>query len=100
MRCDLSGTPTGFPRVAFVRAQGCLVGQQCSSAQIQVNTDPGWEGSFIPSHGHHILFIDEGDCGRCGIKRSFSTFRLIGGVFRNKNARICLQTYRCAVGKA
>ncbi|XP_039702243.1 structure-specific endonuclease subunit EME1 isoform X2 [Pteropus medius] len=26
-------------------------------------------------------------------------FKLIGGVFRSENARICLQTYRCAVGK-
>lgn len=33
------------------------------------------------------------------IKRSFTTSRLIDGVFRSKNARICWQTYRYVVGK-
>lgn len=39
------------------------------------------------------------DRGWYGINRSFTTFRLISGVLLSKNARICLQTYRCAVGK-
>lgn len=100
--CHLSGTPTGFPRVASVKAQECLVGQRCRSAEIQVSTDPGWgDGlSFPAPQSPHSCSSMGDDCGWCGTERSFSTFRLIGGVFASKNARTCLQTYRCAVGKA
>lgn len=52
----LGGAPRWFAWTALVRAQDCLVGQECRSADIRVNTDPGWGDRFSsPTQTRHTL---------------------------------------------